>query len=181
MKYVQCCGVILSLNLAAAETVCAGGLRERVKNWLLPPEARAATIEHDRPELDRVASGCVACHNGVRATHIVVKSAEAPLQFSISGAQGNHPVGMPYDYYATTRAREYVPRFSLHSNITLVDGKVTCISCHRLRQAGASAEFFEVRVSHAASSAAEPESCTASGELTIGPQDGGLCLACHRM
>ena len=172
---------MMLLNLATAQAVFAGSIGDRFRNWLLGSEVQASTLEDYHPELDRIAQGCVQCHDGARARHITVKEADAPLQFSSSGVQVNHPVGMNYDYYSTSRAGNYRPRASLDSNIILVDGEVTCVSCHRLKETEESDDFIEARWDENRSVRAGIESCSASKELTMGPRKTDLCLACHSM
>jgi len=181
MTYVRWGAVILFLNLATAQAVFAGSIGDSFRNWLLGSEAQASTLEDYQPELDRIAQDCVQCHNGARARHIMVKDASAPLQFSSSGVQVNHPVGMNYDDFVATKAGNYTPRFSLDSNIILVDGKVTCVSCHRLKETEGSNNSFAARWDESRSARADIESCSSSRELTVGPRATDLCLACHSM
>lgn len=179
MKSVRCFTIVLLLNLVAAESVLAGGLAERIKTWFFGAEAQAATVAYAQPRLDHVGQRCVECHNGVHATEITVKSAEAPPHYSLSGMQVNHPVGMIYDDYAITDARYFTSRFLLNGDINLVDGKVTCVSCHRLRNREGPENSIEARWNESPSAWASPESCNASSELTVGPREEDLCLACH--
>ena len=181
MKYVRWSAVVMLLNLATAQAVFAGSIGDRFRSWLLGSEAQASTLEDYQPELDRVAQGCVQCHDGARARHITVKEADAPLQFSSSGVQVNHPVGMRYDDFAGTRAGNYTPRFLLDSNIILLDGKVTCVSCHRLKETEEPDNFFETHWDENRSAPVDTESCSSSRELTVGPRESDLCLACHSM
>ena len=181
MKYVQCCVAALLLNLITVQAVFAGSLGDRFRNWLLGSEAQAATLTDTWPELDKIAQGCVQCHDGARATHITIKDAETPPQLAISGAQVNHPVGMYYDDYATAMTGRYTPRFSLDPNIVLVNGKVTCISCHRLKETATSDSVAELRWDEVQPVPIDAEYCSASEQLTVGPRETDLCLACHSM
>lgn len=181
MKYVRWSAVVMLLNLATAQAVFAGSIGDSFKSWLLGSEAQASMLIDYQPGLDRIAQGCVQCHNGVRARHITVKDADAPLQFSSSGVQVNHPVGMNYDDYVATRAGNYTLRDSLDSNIILVNGKVTCVSCHRLKETEESNNIFEAGWDENQSAWAVTESCSSSREFTVGPRETDLCLACHRM
>ena len=181
MKYVQYYAVVLLLTLVTGNVVFADSFGDKFRSWLLGSEAQAYTLEDFQPELDRIAQDCVQCHDGARATHITVKEANAPLQFSSFGAQVNHPVGMNYDNYAGARMRNYTPRFSLDPNILLVNGKVTCISCHRLKETKVPDSFLAARWDESRSVVAALESCSASSEFTVGPRETDLCLACHAM
>jgi len=169
------------------QAVVADSNGNRFLNWLVGSEVRAATQDGEQPALDRVAQGCVQCHNGARATHITLKQADTPMQFSSIGMQVNHPVSMNYDDYATARSRNYTPRFALDPNIVLVDGAVTCVSCHRLKDTEElfgfqeSAKFTQANWDDNQSIQTDTESCSASSELTVGPRQTDLCLACHAM
>jgi hypothetical protein len=148
-------------------------------------------MKQAQPMLDEIAEGCMQCHNGVQASHIVVKTADASMQFSSSGQQVNHPVGMNYDDYATRRSRAYMPRFSLDSNILLVNGQVSCVSCHRLKETDEAGVLIETHMNENRQDTFDvpgnemqlghinKENCTASGNLTVGPRETDLCLACH--
>jgi len=179
MGAVRYCVIVFVLNLAAAESAVAGGFSERIKTWFFGAEAQAAMIAYDEPQLDHVGRRCVQCHNGVHATEITVKSAEAPPHYSLSGTQVNHPVGMIYDDYAITKARYFTSRFLLNANINLVDGKVTCVSCHRLKRTEERYSFVDARWEESLSAQATLEDCNASSSLTVGPREEDLCLACH--
>jgi hypothetical protein len=181
MKCVRFCTVVLLFNLVIANQALACGFGAKFNSWLLGSEAQAATLKEHQSELDDVAQACVECHNGVRATHITVKDADSPMQFSSSGMQVNHPVGMNYDYYAAMSTHLYTPSLLLDSSITLVEGMVTCVSCHRLKTAEASHRLSAARWDENHSALADTEACNASGELTVGPRETDLCLACHSM
>jgi cytochrome c peroxidase len=181
MEYVRWIIVVTLFNLATAQAVFADSFGDKFRSWLLGSTAQAATLNGYQSEPDSITQGCIRCHDGSRAGHITVKDANAPMQFSSSGLQVNHPVGMNYDDYAATRTQSYTPSFLLDSNIILVDGKVTCVSCHRLKEAKGSDNFIEARWDENQSVPADIESCSASGELTVGPRETDLCLACHSM
>ena len=165
--------VIVFIAGLTSRAAMAGGFGESFSNWLLGTKAEASMLRHGQPVLDDVAEGCMQCHNGIRASHVVVKHADAALQFTSSGQQINHPVGMDYDDYAIRRPRDYVPRQGLDPAIILVNGQVSCVSCHRLRES--------VRTQGVQIGRAHPDDCTASNELTAGPGETGLCLGCHNM
>ena len=181
MKNVWCFTFAFMLNLLTAQTAFAESFSDKFKSWLLGSEANAATLEDSDPGMDRIARGCSQCHDGGRAAHIAVKNADAPLQFSSLGVQVNHPVGMDYDVYAARKMRSYKQRLSLDSNITLVDGKVTCISCHRIKETEVSDALIEARRQDNGSVQSISNSCSASNELTVGPRQSDLCLACHNL
>lgn len=157
----------------AGPDALAKSFSQKFRAYLLGPEAQAYPLESNAMEPDGVDHGCMECHNGVKATNITVKDAETPMQ--IRGFQTvNHPVGMYYDDYAQKDPLGYRPRSSLAQGIRLVDGKVTCIACHRLkadepRQLALIQPDREERA----------ENCTASKQLTVGANESDLCLACH--
>jgi hypothetical protein len=109
----------------------------------------------------------MGCHAG----HIQVRASGTPMQFR--GMQTtNHPMGMVYELSVRKDPQGYRPSTALHSNVRLVDGRVTCISCHQLKN-----ENTKPIVD---ASLSLPEGrCTATREFTMGPRDKELCLACH--
>jgi hypothetical protein len=162
-----CLSILLLVNAATA-----GSFSEKLRRFILGPDAETYALATHDIRLDEVAERCVHCHDGIQATHIAVKGAEAPMQ--IRGSQSiNHPVGMPYDRYAQKDPKGYRPRNALQSSIQLVDGKVTCISCHTLKKEEGAGQV----ASHNARTGAG--SCLASGVLTAGPKQGDLCRCCH--
>ncbi len=180
MRYV-CCRVKKSLNLfkiisivtlLIATPAFAGGFAEKFKRFVLGSEAEAYSLNPYDSGMDEEAEACINCHNGVTATHITIKNAEAPIQ--IRGFRTvNHPVGMSYDYYVSKKPMGYRPRSILDANIRFVDGKVTCISCHELKS-------DELQgLAYASSNLRSNEDCTASNQLTTGPRKTDLCMACH--
>ena len=180
MKLAWCSTIVFLLSFPVAKTAFAESLGDKFKRWALGSEAQAAMIDDFDARTDRLARECRQCHDGSRATHIAVKDAETPLQFSSTGVQVNHPIGMDYAAYAARNVRGFTRRHSLDPNITLIDGRVTCVSCHRLKVTASDALFGtgwpgdrEVQ--------AVSNDCSASTELTVGPKQSDLCLACHNM
>jgi hypothetical protein len=146
--------------------VQAGGFADAFRNFILGSEAQArvALSSHD---LDHAAAECMGCHQG----HIQLRTAGSPLV--IRGSQTlNHPVGMRYADSVRHDPQGYRTVASLNSNIQLVDGKVTCLSCHE-KKATPADTLIEARLDTAASR------CTASGAYTVGTRDKELCLSCH--
>lgn len=172
MQYLKYLVAASYLFCFISPTASAGGFGDSFRDWLLGSEAQASTKATMGVQLDAVAEACLACHNGTAAGHITVKSAEAPLQ--VAGTLNvNHPVGMDYNEYAYRKPRSYQPSAALDPNIRLVDGKVGCVSCHQLK---------EDAPRQLAMAQTEPEknsNCTSSDQLTVGPGEADLCLACH--
>lgn len=169
--------IVWLFNLVSAQAAVAGSFSENFSKWLLGESAQAAMLDDYNPEGS--TEHCLQCHNGSRATHIAVKDAETPMQFSLIGMQVNHPIGMDYDHYATTQRNSYTPRSSLDPSIILVGGRVTCVSCHKLKEQQSSPTTSSPVSSDPQDGLTLAEDCSASTKLTVGPGEGGLCLACH--
>ncbi len=163
---------VFSLVCMTPRTAAAGNFSEMFRDFVFGTDAQAFAVSKRAVLSDRSASDCLGCHNGAAAKRISVKDADAPFQ--TRGFQTvNHPVGMSYDRYAMKDPRGYRPRLLLDKNIRLVDGKVSCVSCHRLKS-DVSAGMW--RTAMTLNQSAE---CTASGELTVGHSSTDLCVACH--
>jgi len=151
----------------------AGTFADKFKNFVLGPDAEASYFSQKggfgESGLDKVSRKCLNCHDGTKATNIAVKNADAPYQISGYRTE-NHPVGMSYNYYANRKPGEYKPRQFLNRDIRLVDGKVTCISCHKLIQDLPQG----IRITRL--SRDRRKGCTASGELAMAKN---LCMECH--
>jgi hypothetical protein len=68
----------------------------------------------------------------------------------------------------------YRSRAALHPNIRLVEGQVSCISCHQTRTDRTVAAAGDVHLELTNTS-----TCTATKELTVGRRDRDLCMVCH--
>ena len=107
------------------------------------------------------------------------------MQFSVSGLQSNHPVGMNYDKYAVSQPASYRPRTRLNPNIRFANGQVTCISCHEQKD-GKEGAVHAVGsraglVTASAVSVSKKDMCTSKKTLTVGPKKSDLCMSCHTM
>ncbi len=164
--------MVFSLICVAPRTAVAGSLSEMFRNFVFGADVQAFAVSAAAVPPDSTASDCLGCHNGATATSISLKDADAPFQ--ISGSRTvNHPVGMSYDHYAMRDPRGYRPRLLLDKNIRLVDGKVSCVSCHRLKS------DLSTGMQTAAMALDPAAECTASRELTVGHSSTELCIACH--
>ncbi len=164
--------LVVLFCLCWTSTANAGRFADAFRKFVLGPEAEAYSYNPEDVHLDSIANECIDCHDGIAASHITVKGAGRPLQ--VRGMQTvNHPVGMNYDdslLRGKTRLRH---RIILDRKIRLVDGKVTCISCHKLKD-DPQGEFVRV-----AGALRRSTGCTASTELVTGPRQTDLCLSCH--
>lgn len=76
--------------------------------------------------LDPISMECITCHDGTLAGSIHYKvSSESS---SIGTINGSHPVGTDYTRYISKR--EYVPSYDLPRNMILMNGKISCVTCH---------------------------------------------------
>jgi len=165
--------IVLILVFGCVTPVQAKSLAEHFQAFVLGAEAQARPLETRDLRLDNIAKSCLQCHDGSRASHVSVRNAGTPMP--IRGTQTlNHPVGMAYDKSALKDPHGYRPRAALHPAIQLVDGQVTCISCHQAKVRAASLPTMEARLDHG-----KGMNCTATKELTMGRRDKDLCLACH--
>jgi hypothetical protein len=173
MRFYNTVLLVLILVLAGSTPALAASFAEQFQAFVLGAEAQARPLETRDLQLDAIAQGCLQCHDGARASHVTARAAGSPMP--MRGSQTlNHPVGMAYDRSVSKDPHGYRPRSALHPNVRLVDGQVTCISCHQLKSSAASAATMEARLD-----LSQANSCTASKELTMGRNDKDLCLACH--
>ncbi len=104
------------------------------------------------PDFDRASNECLGCH-----------VSEGPGSFHKGEGQTVHIVGKDY---ALSRASDptLAPVSALDPLLKLVDGKVSCITCHT-----------------AYSAKAHPKEGESTGDkmLAISNEGSALCLACH--
>ena len=173
MRFLNTVLVVLFLVLGSATSAAAASLAESFRAFVLGAEAQARPLEARDLRLDAIAQGCLQCHNGSRASHVTARSAGTPMP--MRGSQSlNHPVGMSYDRTVLKDPHGYRPRAALHPNIRLVDGLVTCISCHQAKANAAPVPTMEARLDQS-----KDTTCTATKDLTMDRRDKDLCLACH--
>ncbi len=160
---------ILIVLVGCAQPATARSFADSMREFILGNETRRDASDSDG-KMDNVTLRCMQCHDGTTARDVALKSASSPLHF-VGLVNVNHPVGMRYEDSSRKHPNRYRARQLLDPEITLVNGRVSCLSCHRLRN-----------------SAPEPtsggqqfvsggrETCVASSELTV---KKNLCLACH--
>ncbi len=147
--------------LAAAVWYGVAGDEQRLTPAQLDPESRA----------------CMGCHNGSGGRAIALRPVTAPVEMAWEGhlTTVNHSIGMDYaQSYLENRAL-YTPPAALNPAITLVNGRVGCLSCHLKKREEAGGG--EVRVLPA--SLARAGECTADEALARKVFGSSLCVECH--
>jgi hypothetical protein len=161
---------LLSLALllgSFVSSVHAATFGESFRNFVLGPEAQAKP-RTGSVAADELASQCLGCHEGRKSMNR--GAGRGP---GVGPAASSHPIGMHYDQLARRKPQEYRPATSLHPNIKLIDGKMSCVSCHALKSdrhdaAAATPVAFN-----------QDAGCLATKALSMGPRDKELCLGCH--
>ncbi len=171
MRYAR---ILFTLWLVgSAEIVAAGGFLDSLRNFVAGPEAQAQPAPEN--PVDEVASGCLGCHNGSMPRSVNVRAARSVAPIHDFRANDDHPVGVVYEESVRKNPRDYRPATTLNPNIRLVDGRVTCITCHKVKN-----EVVAFNETWSSAQPANPQ-CTATHEVTTGQGDKELCLACHVM
>ncbi len=169
--------VAVLLIVCVVPSVSAGNFKE----WLLGSGAKAP----EPVQLDVSSAQCMKCHNSKDSGHITVKHADSPMQFTASGLQTNHPVGMHYGNYALNQPASFRSRATLNPKIMLAGGRVTCISCHEQKEKDVStanaARTYGNVLAASGGSLSGLDMCTSKKTLTVGPKTSDLCMSCHTM
>ena len=170
----------LLLSLIGMGAASASSLADRVRAWALGDRVVTAASLDARvaTRFDRSAQQCMGCHDGSRASHVTLKGAEAPMQF-VGYMNVNHPVGMAYATYASRSPGAYVPSAALAPSVELVEGTVSCVSCHETRASTPSHQSPGLMKVGLTNIADQQNVCLSTGRLTAGPRITDLCLACH--
>lgn len=164
---------VLILVFGSSTPALATSLAEHFQAFVLGAPAQARPLEARDLRFDAIAQGCLQCHDGSRASHVSVRTAGTPMP--VRGSRTlNHPVGMAYDQSVSKDPHGYRPRAALHPDIRLVNGQVTCISCHQTKTGAAPMPAMQAHLDQG-----RDTSCTATKELAVGQRDKDLCLACH--
>ena len=173
MRFHNTVLVVLILVFAGSTPAPAASLAEHFQAFVLGAQAQARPLEARDLRLHPIAQGCLQCHHGARASHVSVRTAGTPMP--VRGSRTlNHPVGMTYDQSVSKNPHSYRPRAALHPDIRLVDGQVTCISCHQIKTGGAPVPAMQAHLDQGRDTA-----CTATQQLAVGQPDKELCHACH--
>jgi len=115
----------------------------------------------------------MGCHDGSGEAAVGIERPLTPERTPGWGAE-NHPIGMNYEESVMRDPSSYVPRTQLDPRIILIDDRVSCISCHKLK-----AEFH-AHLPRFAIPASAREECRVTHEMTVGPGEN-LCMACHNI
>jgi hypothetical protein len=122
--------------------------------------------------IDHESISCLSCHDGATASDVSASSSSTRAR-SMRAHPAGHPVGISYSSSALNKLGEYVPKGVLNPAIPLVDGKVSCVSCHKLTKpkaiTGARGTVTEDRL----------RGCTAGVALVMKNERSALCLSCH--
>ncbi len=111
-------------------------LKQAEKSWVVESDDGAQSIEN-------ITTYCVECHNNLE------ENGKGEIHGSGSDVH-SHPVDQPYP----ATGAGLVPLNELDKRLLLIDGKMTCITCHN----------------HS----------TPNHQLVIPDAFGKLCISCHR-
>jgi len=162
-------GFLLAAFWSMPSITLAAGFGEGFKNFILGSEAKAA-LHTPGNTLDPISKACLSCHDGAQAKSISLNDADTSPGRRFD--RRNHPVGIDYDRAAIKDPHGLKSQASLHPAIQLVDGRVSCVSCHRPKSSAQT-------TSASGPAQVASQTCTSSKDYTLGPNDKALCLACH--
>lgn len=102
-----------------------------------------------------------------------MKHAGTPMQFR-GHLSIDHPVGMDYNRYAYKNPDTYVVPARMDKRILFENGKVTCVSCHQIKnEPVAQADVIHTRTAS--------QRCNVGTGYTTGSSQTRLCMGCHNM
>lgn len=122
--------------------------------------------------IDCESAACLSCHDGVTASDSPVGQKSTHSK-GLGGSGRSHSIGASYSRAFIRRPTEYVAEGALDPAIRLVDGMVSCVSCHVTR-AGRDTSADGIDGDDQLSNP-----CTASKSLVINNMQSRLCFACH--
>ncbi len=127
----------------------------------------------DAPDdkMAELAFGCISCHDGTTAKDVYAST--VGVQTWRMG-MGEHPVGMDYRASYLRKQEELNPREFLPASIILVDGVVSCLSCHKLSEEAVQAS------TNGSTAFIGSTDCTSAG-LTVSNEGSRLCMSCHNL
>jgi len=150
------------------------GIKESLVNFATARSGITRQASLAQPTLDSVSESCLGCHDESRASRIIVKNADAPLQI-LDGKTNNHPLGMIYDQYQGMSPGKFIQREALDPKIELVDGRVGCLSCHEMKDE----ELEKPQIPLANVPSGDSADCPSSNQLTVAGNRSALCISCH--
>lgn len=127
--------------------------------------------------LDAESQRCMRCHNGSNGPVIELRPINAAVEFRFSGhvCTVNHSIGMDYRASYLKQPDQYRPVEVLDPAITLVDGRLGCLSCH-IKQL----QEDEIGFVNDDSPTYELQHvCTVDTVLTLMVFGDLLCIRCH--
>ena len=165
------CSTVVLLGTSYATH--AGSFSDAFKNFVLGPEANAGTLPAVQLPATSQASNCMQCHNGNAGPRINMKHAGTPMQFR-GHLSIDHPVGMDYSQYAFKSPDTYVVPARMDKRILFENGKVTCVSCHQIKnEPVAQADVIHTQTAS--------QRCNVGTGYTTGSNQTRLCMGCHNM
>ena len=154
---------ILLFFMASQPPACASDTLGRMLNFITGSSnassdtGSSGSVGMDEFGTDRMTENCLHCHDG-----------------SITSKVSTHPVGIYYDDYVRRYPGDYRSLgYRGEGGIPLVNGKVSCISCHRLKRALAQV------AANGPVTLTERDICLSSTQLNSVSGRQGLCAACH--
>ena len=103
------------------------------------------------PTLDSASVLCLSCHDGSLATGGEFSSTAVSATMA---PHASHPVGIDYLESFTSKRGALRPPYSIRRELSLVNGKLSCVSCHEIQPTG-------------------------EMELVVANSGSALCFACH--
>lgn len=122
--------------------------------------------------LDYETVQCMECHDGVTARDVEMSFPGTDAGMS-SLHTGKHPIGMNYRDYVLSTPLEYRPHNRLNSDTQLVNGQVSCVSCHRIRQNPSPSTESSRMAKY------EATDCLTFDQPKKELGQSGLCQSCH--
>ena len=162
---------VVGTMLLLVGVAISGTVRERFEAFILDDGANGNKNE-DRI-MANISFECIACHDGSIGSDVTVSSMSDRKSRGWDAGMSDHPVGMDYmSSYMKSRGGLFAPQ-SLPAEVILVDGKVTCLSCHKLK------DRVLQRAKGEGGGWGSSATCTSSKETTVASGGSRLCISCH--
>ena len=170
--------LIMAMLLLGARAAIAESALSTMFNMMLGARTDAVAVEQvdttgHASALDSESRKCLSCHDGTMAIDVLSVTSGSTDAMWAGTRSLDHPVGVLYRRSIFRKPGEYVHESSLDAAVRLVDGKVSCVSCHRTKKV--------YRAKGVASGVAlEGHSgCTGDSGLVVSNYRSSLCLSCH--